>query len=549
MPKTVPLPNGQLMTFPDEMPWEEIAAKLNAEAAGDPGSAPKKIPAGAGPASLPMGEGLPPLPPQGSTVNRLGAELHTGFGPGPQPPPGMRGAPSIQDIPPLPKNATPAQARAHANARIGKLVRNNLPAIGAAGLSAAGPPGILAGAGLAALGGMGGAAADKLLDAAPAVPSLVNPNWGGKADIRRTAGEDVEDIATEGAIQAGQELGGRAVMAPLRYGASRVYQGLVKPSMPLQREFDVRQVVNQLLEDAVPLTRAGAEKAGRNVGAASETAERLYAAADAAGAQRIHAGPINEAIEPIIGEAQRHTRLGRPDVTPALRARQQAISEGIEGVEHVGNRVGYADVAPGVPGEPMGLRTVPGPPINRLANEGVSLVESQPLKRDAQNIADAAWRAAERGVKDIDFSDRVEMAIAQTMRQLQERYARQVGVPGVAAANQLTQLRIAAEEAVNAAIGRTGNTLALGGPKDVLAAAGGGSMKAMGASTTQAGILAAIFRALVTPSVGSKAAIGAHHIGGLPLPQSASRLLLGLMDDDTAPEGETREERLERYRR
>jgi hypothetical protein len=94
----------------------------------------------------------------------------------------------------------------------------------------------------------------------------------------------------------------------------------------------------------------------------------------------------------------------------------------------------------------------------------------------------------------------------------------------VAAQNARTQSLLGGTRALEDALERSGNNLAVGGARDLIAAGVGSALA--GPAGLSAG---ALTRLLSMPGVGSRTAIAADRIGGSRIPQDALRALAALM--------------------
>jgi hypothetical protein len=84
---------------------------------------------------------------------------------------------------------------------------------------------------------------------------------GGNRTVPTSATGASKDIGTEAAIQAVMELGGEGVVRGLRGGASAVYRGYLKPSLAKSSLAKADTIVKTALDEGLPMTRWGGEKA------------------------------------------------------------------------------------------------------------------------------------------------------------------------------------------------------------------------------------------------------------------------------------------------
>lgn len=203
---------------------------------------------------------------------------------------------------------------------------------------------------------------------------------GGEEALLGAAGEGVGQV------------GGRV----LAKAAKGVYRGILRPSLPLQREFGRDAILDTAMAARLPVSDAGAEQAAAQMAASARDARGRVSAAQAAGAGAIPAEDVAETMRPVLGQAAARVQLGLPDEAPALQARIHAF----------------------VAQHPNGL----------------TLEQAQALKEDAQDLASRAYRAEDRGGTLTDLGTAATQAQAKGLRQ-----AIEARVPEVGPANARTQ--------------------------------------------------------------------------------------------------------------
>lgn len=340
--------------------------------------------------------------------------------------------------------------------------RENLPmTLGGIGMGVAGPAG-------AAVGGAGGAALRDIIGAAT-----------GAEDVPTTATGAAANVVGNAALQGGLSMVPGLVAKPLlQGGAKRLYGGLLKPAKALRESFGgTPAIVEPLLEKAIPITRGGERRIGEAVSASRGKAMDVVRAAEGT-VPNVAAREIVGEFKPVVETLRKRADIGQPSELPKVGARGRAIAQ--------------------------------------TASRGTGLqpVRAQALKEEAQDAASGAYRVRERGgAKQLSAEDLLDEATAKGFRKAVE-----TRVPGVGPQNRETQRLLGPLRAVEDAVAREGNNLAVGGGRDWAAGIGGiGGLMAGGPAGGV--VTAAITRALATPSTGSMVAIAAYQAGRLPLDQ------------------------------
>ena len=317
---------------------------------------------------------------------------------------------------------------------------------------AGGPLGM---AGGAALGGAGG----------EAWKQNINRLRGKSAP--GSAGEAAKDIAIAGGTQAATEAVGGAVGRGLVKGGERVYRGLLKPSVAVRRGFGGDDVVRTLMDEGVTISEKGLDKASGALGASRAAALKMVDDA-APTSTLVQPNEIIREFRPVIETLRKRAAIGQTDELGKVGERGRRLVRSLN------------------------------------AGAGVDAKGAQALKETAQDAASGAYRAVERGgAKQLGADDLLDEATARGFRKAVEQR-----VPGVATQNQRTQRLLGANRALEDALERGRNNLAVGGARDLIAAGVGGSVA--GPAGVSAGLLT---RLLASPRAGSAAAIGLDRTG------------------------------------
>lgn len=351
-----------------------------------------------------------------------------------------------------------------------------LPAAAAAGLGAAG------GAGLG---------------------SIVNAARGGD-NGPTTAGGVARTMAAEGALGAAGEGMGRAASAGLKVGATRIYRGVLRPSVPLQREFT--DIAETGLREGIPVSSKGAQTADSKIADLSQQVRETLAAKDAERpVVRGYLPPAREAVP--LGAAptpgQMPTRIVGAQRLPLRRppmsqsgGRYAEYIEGVDpvesmyasGLDQTGHRVPTSLESPELAGPGVmyrdmkatagrgaygsmiapeeiarrGLgsvraelsdRALSGDASDALSdlqqrflqqrNSALTLQEAQRLKQAEQGLADTAYKAEANGGPVNGIDARFHQGIARGTRQAIEQR-----VPSVGPLNAQTQSLIGLRNAI-----------------------------------------------------------------------------------------------------
>lgn len=304
-----------------------------------------------------------------------------------------------------------------------------------------------------------------------------------------------------GSVVEGMRGGGVMTAAPLNTAiqegpkiiqslARRLYGGLLKPKQAIKDSFgDATEIAGTLLESRAPISRGGVQKMGGQLAASRNAAMGMVKDAEAQGMQGVVPKDVIGEFKPVVETLRKRADIGQPSELARVGARGKVITK-------------------------TAARTGGDIPLTR----------AQALKEEAQDAASGAYRAIERGSqKQLSADDLLDKGVATGLRKGIERK-----VPGVGPQNARTQTLIGAKNALEDAVEREANNNMLGGFRDVAAMTAGLAGTATGGPALGAGG-AAIVRALATPSIGSRAAIGLHEASKLGLDDAMQRALMVVM--------------------
>jgi hypothetical protein len=356
--------------------------------------------------------------------------------------------------------------------------------------TASGPDAIDKAAGwLPAVGGMVGGIAG--MAGGPVVAAGLSGLGGaagraGQRVIEGLRGRDIpqgmdlaQDVGIEGAKQGAMELGGGMVGRGIKTVggklARRMYQGLAKPTKALRQEYP--DLIETAVRERIPITQGGARTIEQKLATSRGDASQLLARAEDLGAVPVSPREVIGEFAPVIKELRKRADIG------------QAGMHGESLLSPVGAR---------------GRRLVKGGDI--------PLERAQELKNTAQTAASGAYRQLDRGVaKELSPDDLLDKATATGLRKAIEKR-----VPEIAAVNKRSQSLGGVERMLEASLGREGNTLGVGGMRDVIAAGTGAGLGSMAGPVGAGGGAAAgalLMRLLSAPGTGSKAALGLARAG------------------------------------
>lgn len=308
-------------------------------------------------------------------------------------------------------------------------------------------PASIAASGLGAAGGAG-------------IGSIANAAMGGD-DGPKTAADVAKTMGTEGALGAAGEAGGRALNAGLQGAARFVYKGALRPSITLQREFP--NIVETGLAEGAPVTAGGAQAVDAARQASAQQAAAILAAKDAerpavkgllppAQGVELGAAPVSPTMPALRDPRSAGVLMGRvlpstptPGVTyPQMIGAPEILKQGLSDARSA------ASAAP-LPGEAQGALSDLEQRFLQQRPNGMTLTEANKLKQAAQDLANSAYRAADRGMPINSTEAQFNKGVASGTRQAIEARA-----PEVAPVNQRTQSLIGLQQALENAQMRNG---------------------------------------------------------------------------------------------
>lgn len=366
--------------------------------------------------------------------------------------------------------------------KVGNTIKNHPAEVGAAvgGMAAApltGGASLLPAMAAAGLGGAGGAGLGMIAGAV-----------GGSPNIPNSAGGVLKTMGTQGAAQAAMEGGGRLMTGALKAGASRLYQGLLKPTQAARLENP--NLVQTALENRIPVSAGGAEKAGELVGQSMDKADALVAAKAA------------EPNAPMIDPRQAVGGIAKAvsDVRDLPVARPQMKAIGDYGRQYLAEHPGQ-----------------------------MSVTDAQRAVRATDKFYNPAYRATmDRGNAITSGQTAAALGINNETRGLLRD-----AVPGLKDQNAVTSGLAGVRDAVERRAGQQGN-LSPVGMQHLINAGIGGGVGAVGGKEKGLGTFATM-EMLTNPAVGSRIAIGGNMASGLPWAQLMRAAMLAQLTGDDQP--------------
>lgn len=351
---------------------------------------------------------------------------------------------------------------------LGTGLVDHLPAVGgtvggivggiggtAFGMGVGGVPGAVGGA---TLGGAAGAAAKQLMGRARGT--------GAPASMK----DATKDIGVEGAIQGATELGGGLVGKHVVIPAAKaVMRGYLKPSLAGAKIDKAREIVQTALDEALPVTKAGHELAGRVI------------------------NEINQEVDGLLANVKGKVDLHQVAQKVRAFAKSKYYKPGVDNSDFDA-AMQVADTLDNHPslGLPPGVKPTAVKVSAVRANETKQAV--RPNSR-AYGQQGAAPEAATRKVA------------GSEMRQAVEDVATREGVENIGALNAREGRLIDAQDAVKHAAGREENRNAIFGVPSLLAGGIGAGVGAQNNDPVQGLVYALGARALLSPAVMTRAAI------------------------------------------
>lgn len=208
-------------------------------------------------------------------------------------------------------------------------------------------------------------------------------------------GEGARAMGLEALKQGGMEAAGGVVGKGIKLLGSGLYRGGVA-LLPKTLKQQYPDIVATGLKEGIALTRRGATKAGALVSASRNQADALLANAEKAGASAVSPRKVVTALRPVKAKMKTQAALGLPDETPALAQRAKTFAARNRG--------------------------------------GIPLTKAQTLKREAQDLAETAYKARDKGATINSLEALTNEAQARGLREGIESI-----VPAVGPVNARTQ--------------------------------------------------------------------------------------------------------------
>lgn len=290
--------------------------------------------------------------------------------------------------------------------------------------------------------------------------------------------DSIRQMGTAGLQQAGGEVAGGVIGKGVQKAGKLVYKGGVA-LLPKTLKREYPSIAQVGFQEGIPLTGKGAQKAEGLLTTGAKAVDDKLALMQRSGlAAPIQPREIVQGLRPVRDTLKKRADLGLPDETPALAQRAAAF-----GAKNKG---------------------------------GIPLTKAQSLKREAQAMADTAFKAQRAGNVIKDDEMLANRAMAQSLRGAIESR-----VPSVGPMNERLQgLKGVMEGAEHAAgTGHILSRLGGGGLAAGLGFSGGGAIPALGAGA--AGLAMTTPQGLTTTGLGLKAAA--------PVVDRASARLLALL--------------------
>lgn len=288
---------------------------------------------------------------------------------------------------------------------------------------------------LAAMAGGGGMLPTALRGAAGAGAGLLLKRVTDPSSQPLSVPETLQTMGTEGALQ-GAFAGAGKGLEKLGTGLYRGGVALLPKTLKQQNP----AIAERGLQEGISLTKRGATKAEGLVSASRQQADDLIGAAEQAGAAPVRPMEVVRELRPVAAKMKDQAALGTPSELPTLTARSRSFI-----AQHP---------------------------------TGIPLTRAQTLKREAQNMANTAYKARDRGAVINSMEALTNESQARGLRKAIEQR-----VPDVAGVNQRTQELLGVLKGAEHASG-TGHILSrLGGALGVGAmSAGAGTIPALGAA-------------------------------------------------------------------
>lgn len=361
--------------------------------------------------------------------------------------------------------------------------------------------GIVGGPAGAGMGGAAGVGYESLIRNARELPGAVSDVARNLVTNPRATMQGFAEGAKEGAETAGlsavanaaMEYGGAKAMQGVQNVAKAVYRGYLKPSLAGASIKKAQTIVNTAIEEGIPITQAGKERAERVIGELKKQVDdilvnRQHISRNVHGDIDLH--DIAERVRQFARD--KYYKAGRP-------------VEDFEAAMRVADNIDAHPAATAIPGSPQ--------PVN--------LTEANAAKRTLQESAGDRAFGVERTP-----AQEAEKRGAYELRQEIETRA-----PQIAPLNARESKLIDTAKALGRAIEREANHNALVGVKTMAAATAGGVEYGRTGDPWSAAAKALAIRYALAPERASKLAILTYRVGKLPgiAPASAARLALAAL--------------------
>ncbi len=291
---------------------------------------------------------------------------------------------------------------------IGRFGLKMLPAVGATAAVAAGPPGWLAGAGMAALGGAGGSLVRQGAESAFDTP-----------DAPHSLSDVAKNTATDAAEQGGYELGGRILTKALSkiFGAyvdpARLYQSGLKPT---GQPAKAARTVATGLREQIPLGPGAASTARGRIGGLNTQIENMISSAPAD-------IPAQDYVKNIQGRFDALRNQWSKDATLGTQATKQIDEMERQFLLQHGNPQPITQPSP-TPGVPPTVIKPEDMNVAQLRQQARPLpaADAQAIKkqtyRSIQRANQGAWEPGANPGVAVDANQEITLALRQELVQL-----------------------------------------------------------------------------------------------------------------------------------
>jgi hypothetical protein len=358
-------------------------------------------------------------------------------------------------------------------------------------------------------GAMAGGAAGSLVKAAIQRPEEA------VAHPLQTAGY----AAGAGAVQGATEGLGQLVPAALTSGAKAVYRSYLKPSLSMKLAPKAEQIVNTALNEALPITKAGATKAQQIITALNQQVQDVLD--NSSGTVDLH--DVADRLRMWATKTFYKPGAATADLESAMKVAdsidQHASQEVVKQVP-VTKTVQSAIVDES--GKPFTSQVTTTKPVTTYRST-VPVGEAQETKQALQSSARNAYGTQSSAT-----------TTAQKVGGSLTRQAIEDAAPGVIQLNAREAKLIDAAKAINRAVGREANQYKLHGGKALVGAAVGGEELARTGSPYLAALKGIATTTILQPGIMSRAAIVASRLGRMSgiAPTMAARIAIAAVQSE-----------------